>query len=225
MKRSWAVLILFAFAAFGVSAVAQQPPPASQNNPQVVPATPGPATQPPTGTKVTKRETDTLVQPEAKPVKITPRVVRNAQAELKKRGYYAGPVDGIYGPGTRASVRKFQAAENLPKTGQLDLNTMEKLNVGGVRALAAAPADVGRGGKAFGHDMKGGHPVAAGKAMGSGAVSSGKKVAKGSESLAKRGVEKAGSGLSKLGHKIEGKSEGQPQKNPPPQSGQNPPPR
>ncbi len=223
MKSSWAVLILAA--AFGGCAAAQQSAPAPQSQAQTAPVSPGPATQPPTGTEVTKHETDTLVQPKVKPVKVTPRVVRQAQTELKGRGFYTGAVDGIYGPRTRDAVEKFQADAGLPRTGELDLNTMSKLNIGGAQTLVAAPADVGRGGKAFGHDIKGGHPVAATKALGSGAVSSGKKVAKGSKSLAKRGAEKVGSALSHVGDKIEGKAQGEPNKNPPPQSGQAPPPR
>ncbi len=177
---------------------------------------------PPTGTRVIHRETDTVVKPAPKPVKITSKVIQAAQTELDKRGYDAGPQDGIDGPRTRAATKKFQADQGLAQTGQLDVNTLEKLNVGGVQTLSAAPADVGRGGKAFGHDIKQGHPVAAAKGLGTGTKTSAKKVAKGSESLAKEGVEKVGSGLSKLGHKIEGKTQGQ--KNPPAPSTQNPPP-
>jgi peptidoglycan hydrolase-like protein with peptidoglycan-binding domain len=209
MKRNWAVLILLAIV--GIWAAAQQSPSAS-------------SAPPPSGTRTTETHTEAIVKPKPKPVKITPSVVRQAQTELNKRGYDAGPVDGIYGPRTRAAVAKFQADESLAQTGQLDLNTMSKLNVGGGSALSAAPSDVGRGGKAFGHDIKEGHPVAAGKALGSGAVSSGKKVAKGTESLAKEGAEKVGSGMSKAGRKIEGKAEGQPKQNPP-QSDQNLPPK
>ncbi len=127
--------------------------------------TPAPDTQsntaktaPPAGTKVTQRQTDTLVKPAPKPVKITPKVIQAAQTELDKRGYNAGPEDGIDGPRTRAATKKFQADQDLAQTGQLDVNTLEKLNVGGVQTLGAAPADVGRGGKAFGHDIKQGHP-------------------------------------------------------------------
>ncbi len=206
MTRIWAVLILVA--SVGAWAAAQES-----------------STTPPTGTKTTETHTEAIVQPKAAPVKITPREVRQAQTELNKRGYDAGPVDGIYGPRTHAAVAKFQADQNLAQTGRLDINTMSKLNVGGVNALSAAPADIGRGGKAFGHDIKEGHPVAASKALGSGTVTSGKKVAKGSASLAKQGAEKVGSGLSKIGRKIEGKAEGEPKQSPPPQSDQNPPPK
>jgi hypothetical protein len=62
---------------------------------------------------------------------------------------------------------------------------------------------VGRGGKAFGHNIKEGHPVEAGKALGEGTVHGAKKVGKGTESLAKEGAQKVGGGLSSVGNKID----------------------
>ncbi len=195
-------------------AMAQATAPSSQPAPN--------ASAPPAGTKTQSHETDTLVQPKPKEVRVTRQMIVAAQKELNDRGYDAGPADGVLGPSTRAALAKFQADQKLPQTGDLDVATMSKLNIGAVETLATAPADVGRGGKAFGHNVKQGHPVAAGKGLAKGAVTSGKKVAQGSESLAKEGIEKVGSGLSKIGRKVEGKAEGEP-KNPPP-SGQNPPP-
>ncbi len=211
------ILIIGLVLAFAVFAVGQQTP-ATETQPN------GAAAQapPPKGTTVTQRQTDTLVQPAPKPVKVTPQMVSAAQAELDKRGYDSGPADGVIGPRTREAVTKFQADQGLTQSGELDAITLEKLNVGGVQTLGAAPADMGRGGKAFGHNIRQGHPVAAAKGLGSGAKSSAKKVAKGSKSLAKEGAEKVGSGLSKIGQKIEGKAEGE--KNPPQPSTQNPPP-
>ena len=96
----------------------------------------------------------------------------------------------------------------MTKSGKLDADTLAKLNVGGPETLSAAPGDVGRGGKAFGHDIKEGHPVEAGKALGEGTASGAKKVGKGTESLAKEGVEKVGGGLSSVGSKIDNKAKG-----------------
>jgi peptidoglycan hydrolase-like protein with peptidoglycan-binding domain len=92
--------------------------------------------------------------------------VEAAQKALADRGYQTGPAEGIVGPQTRAATSKFQADQGLNKTGKLDADTLAKLNVGGPETLSAAPGDVGRGGKAFGHDVKEGHPVEAGKALG-----------------------------------------------------------
>jgi peptidoglycan hydrolase-like protein with peptidoglycan-binding domain len=55
--------------------------------------------------------------------------VRKMQLALRDRGHYRGPVDGVIGLRTRASIRAFQNAENLPITGQLDRQTAGKLGV------------------------------------------------------------------------------------------------
>ncbi len=55
--------------------------------------------------------------------------VRKMQQALRDRGHYRGPVDGVIGLRTRASIRAFQNAENLPITGQLDRQTAGKLGV------------------------------------------------------------------------------------------------
>jgi len=48
---------------------------------------------------------------------------------LQDNGQYGAKVDGIFGLRTRASIRGFQKAENLPVTGQLDTQTAGKLGV------------------------------------------------------------------------------------------------
>ena len=45
--------------------------------------------------------------------------VRKMQQTLQDKGHYRGEVDGIFGLRTRASIRGFQKAENLPVTGQM----------------------------------------------------------------------------------------------------------
>jgi peptidoglycan hydrolase-like protein with peptidoglycan-binding domain len=162
----------------------------------------------PSGTKVVEHDRDTIVTPTRKPVKIDSSVVKAAQTALTDRGYDPGASDGVMGPRTREAIQKFQAAEAIDQTGQLDTNTLSKLNVGGTRVMSSAPADLGRGGKAAAHNAGEGHPVAAGKAAGSGAANFGKKVAKGSKSLAVEGVEKVGKGISAVGSKITGKAQG-----------------
>ena len=51
------------------------------------------------------------------------------QQILQDEGHYRGKVDGVVGLRTRASIRGFQKAENLPVTGQLDTQTAGKLGV------------------------------------------------------------------------------------------------
>jgi peptidoglycan hydrolase-like protein with peptidoglycan-binding domain len=55
--------------------------------------------------------------------------VRGMQQTLQDRGHYRGKVDGVLGLRTRASIREFQKAQNLPVTGQLDVQTASKLGV------------------------------------------------------------------------------------------------
>jgi hypothetical protein len=187
---------------------------ATQTNPQKNAGT-AVTTDKPQGTKVVGHDTDAIVTPKRKPVKIDANVVQSAQNELRSRGYDPGPSDGVAGPQTRAAVSKFQTDQGLTATGQLDTDTLAKLNVGGTNIVSSAPADLGRGGKAFGHNIKEGHPVDAGKAMAQGSENFGKKVAKGSKSIAVRGVEKVGKGLSSIGGKVEDKAQGEDNNNHP----------
>ncbi len=55
--------------------------------------------------------------------------VRKMQQTLRDKGHYRGDVDGVFGLRTRASIRGFQKAENLPATGELDTQTAGKLGV------------------------------------------------------------------------------------------------
>ena len=58
-----------------------------------------------------------------------PNDVIKMQQTLQDKGHYRGKVDGVFGLRTRASIRGFQKAENLPVTGQLDTQTAGKLGV------------------------------------------------------------------------------------------------
>ena len=45
------------------------------------------------------------------------------------QGYYKGAIDGIPGPQTRAAITKYQKAQGLPQTGQMDTQTLARLGV------------------------------------------------------------------------------------------------
>lgn len=180
--------LLIAFAGFGVGQ--------DQN-----------ATGKPAGTAVSGHATETMVQPKNAPIKVTPSVVKDAQQKLDRAGYSAGPADGVMGLQTRTALKKFQADQRLPQSGQLDQKTMAALKIGGVNAVASAPRDLGRGGKAIGHNVKGGHPVEAAKAGEEGGKNFGKKVGQGSRSLAVKAKDKVGSGISAVGKKVTGAGE------------------
>jgi peptidoglycan hydrolase-like protein with peptidoglycan-binding domain len=55
--------------------------------------------------------------------------VEQMQETLQNQGHYRGKVDGVFGLRTRASIRGFQKAENLPVTGQLDPQKAGKLGI------------------------------------------------------------------------------------------------
>lgn len=59
-----------------------------------------------------------------------PYDVNGMQQTLLDKGHYRGKVDGVLGLRTRAGIRAYQKAENLPVTGQLDQETAGRLGVG-----------------------------------------------------------------------------------------------
>ena len=136
----------------------------------------------PSGTVVTKKHVDTEVQPAPKTVKVTPEIIKAAQKKLVDKGYKAGEPTGTMNATTRAAVRKYQQDEKLKVTGRLDENTLSHLNIGAGQTFGAAPGELGRGGKAAGHNIKEGHPIAAAKSLGKGVGRFGKKVGKGTKS-------------------------------------------
>ena len=55
---------------------------------------------------------------------------RAIQTMLNTGGFDAGTPDGVWGPGSQAAMRRFQAANDLPETGAPDRQTLEALGVG-----------------------------------------------------------------------------------------------
>lgn len=48
------------------------------------------------------------------------KAITNVQLILNKNGFDAGPADGVLGERTRAAIRAFQKAKNMPETGEID---------------------------------------------------------------------------------------------------------
>lgn len=68
------------------------------------------------------------------------QAIAHVQGELRQLGYYAGPIDGSWGPESRAGMAAFQQARGLPVSGQPDqasLNALAMTTASG--APAAAP--------------------------------------------------------------------------------------
>lgn len=55
--------------------------------------------------------------------------IRKMQETLSDKGHYRGKLDGVFGLRTRASIRAYQKAENLPITGEVDTRTADGLGV------------------------------------------------------------------------------------------------
>ena len=83
------------------------------------------ATARPTPNPVPPRNPATQPPPDQYPRQ--PTSVLEAQIALARHGISCGPMDGVVGSQTRAALRAYQEAENLPVTGQLDAVTREHL--------------------------------------------------------------------------------------------------
>ncbi len=67
------------------------------------------------------------------------------QARLANLGYYAGEIDGVFGPSTREALERFQERHGLKKTGEPDAATLEKLaqEHDSAQIESAPPAEAG----------------------------------------------------------------------------------
>jgi peptidoglycan hydrolase-like protein with peptidoglycan-binding domain len=64
-------------------------------------------------------------------------LVRSVQKKLAALGHYRGKVDGVPGSMTNAAIRRFQLAEKLKVTGEINHQTLERLGL-----VSGAPAPV-----------------------------------------------------------------------------------
>jgi len=55
--------------------------------------------------------------------------IKQAQAIIKQRGFFAGDQSGKLDPDTRTGLKKYQAAEHLNVTGTLNRLTLEKMGI------------------------------------------------------------------------------------------------
>jgi hypothetical protein len=56
-------------------------------------------------------------------------VVASVQAELRRRGYDAGPADGVMGGRTRSAILDFQADHGLSRTGRINESLLRALDL------------------------------------------------------------------------------------------------
>ncbi len=56
-------------------------------------------------------------------------VVFDVQRELRREGYYHGPIDGVIGPGTRGAIAAYQENNGLAPTGRINRALLESLGL------------------------------------------------------------------------------------------------
>lgn len=62
-------------------------------------------------------------------VTLTRAETREAERRLSELGYWTGPVDGVFDPGTRSALTAFQKWEGRPITSQLTLAELEAIRI------------------------------------------------------------------------------------------------
>ena len=63
------------------------------------------------------------------PPEIQRRVIIDAQTVLRRRGYFKGAIDGVYGPEMEFSLRAYQSRTGIALTGHLDMDTLGSLGL------------------------------------------------------------------------------------------------
>jgi peptidoglycan hydrolase-like protein with peptidoglycan-binding domain len=86
----------------------------------------------------TPSPSSTAAAPAPAPQAAADASMRDAQAELRRLGYYNGPIDGVRGAETAAAIERFQRTEGLAADGRLDGATLAALRAEPTPARAAA---------------------------------------------------------------------------------------
>jgi peptidoglycan hydrolase-like protein with peptidoglycan-binding domain len=71
-------------------------------------------------------------------------VVKSVQGTLKELNFYAGDVDGLYGPNTRVAIEAYQNKMGMAVTGAVDDDLLDHLGTGSVASVlrpSPAPRD------------------------------------------------------------------------------------
>jgi peptidoglycan hydrolase-like protein with peptidoglycan-binding domain len=63
------------------------------------------------------------------PAPLQDQTLRAAQRTLRTQGFYGGAIDGLPGPGTEDAIIAYQRNSGLPRTGRLDLETLNSLRL------------------------------------------------------------------------------------------------
>jgi peptidoglycan hydrolase-like protein with peptidoglycan-binding domain len=102
------------------------------STPPAAPAAPPASSTPPAATPATP-PTSMAVAPSTPPASLPAEAElsganrRQIQEALRRLDYYTGPVDGIFGPLTRAAIRRFQREIGADATGYLKADEANRL--------------------------------------------------------------------------------------------------
>jgi hypothetical protein len=93
----------------------------------------------PAGRLVIVEESSTVIERELRPIRAEEaRLTRQIQAELTRLGCRPGPIDGIWGPRTRAALERFDRAYESPRS------TTRKPTAADLRRLRSVPGIICR---------------------------------------------------------------------------------
>jgi peptidoglycan hydrolase-like protein with peptidoglycan-binding domain len=73
------------------------------------------------------------------PVRSPGEIINDIQRELARRGYYDGPLDGVYGPKTDGAIREFENAAGLKPGGEPGEALLQAVMRAPAKVLKAAP--------------------------------------------------------------------------------------
>src|SRR5205823_11758160 len=67
-------------------------------------------------------------------------IINDIQRELARRGYYDGPVDGVYGAKTDGAIREFESAAGLKPSTEPNEGLLQAIMGAPAKAVKAPPA-------------------------------------------------------------------------------------
>ena len=136
------------------------PPPSTEQSPSKIQRGPGPDAEVPRARPQIPPEDPSIIPPprplppatnddfsaifRGTPYANAPRevqldVLRKAQMQLGRRGFYTAPPNGLPGPATSEAVSLYQEKRHLTRTGRLDLQTLSALGLLPGRSPDAPP--------------------------------------------------------------------------------------
>ena len=122
MLRSLALASALVVASLSASALSAQTTAAPTK-----PSASAPSHAPTVHAKVDSSSTSAMSKSTSKPMKWTADQIKAAQEGLAKAGFYKGKPTGQFNADTRKALKKYQKENQLPVTGRLDNEVLNKL--------------------------------------------------------------------------------------------------